>query len=79
MSKKSFIVILVLSIVTTYAVAIIDALMRNSLLAGNAGFPFRFSSSYFFGESTNFLMLLLDIAFWFLILWLIWKFVFRKS
>ena len=77
MSKKAFVVILVLSVVVTYGVAIIDALIRNSLLAGEAGFPFRFSSSYFFGESTNFLMLILDIVFWFIIIWLIWKLLYK--
>lgn len=59
--------------VVTYGAAFLDAIRRNSLLAGEAGFPFRFSSSYFFGESTNLLMLALDIAIWFIVIWGIWK------
>lgn len=73
MSKKAFFLILVLSVVVTYGMAIIDALRRNSFLAGEAGVPFRFSSSYFFGESTDYVMLILNIAFWFAVIWLIWK------
>jgi len=47
MSKKALVVILVLSVVVTYGVAFADVLKRNSFLAGEAGLPFRFSSSYF--------------------------------
>lgn len=73
MSKKSFIVILILSLVVTYGVAFVDALRRNSFLAGEAGTPFRFSSSYFFSESTNYGMLILDIVFWFVVIWILCK------
>lgn len=81
MNKKfviEVIVFLVLSVVVTYGVSIVDALMRNSFLAGEAGFPFRFSSSSFLGsENTDFLNLILDIIFWFVILFGIWK-LFQK-
>lgn len=77
MSKKSvltLVVFLVLGVVVTYVVAIVDALRRNSLLAGEAGLPFRFSSASLFGsESTNFLMLFTDVIFWSIVLWTVWK------
>lgn len=74
MSKKAYIIILVLSVMVTYGVAIVDALARNSLLSGEAGFPLRFSSSSFFGsENTDYFMLILDIVFWFFVIWIIWK------
>lgn len=63
-----------LGVVVTYVVAIVDALRRNSLLAGEGGLPFRFSSASLFGsESTNFVMLVIDIIFWSVVLWAIWK------
>lgn len=76
MSKKAFVVILVLSVVVTYGVAFIDDLRRNSLLAGEGGVPFRFSSGTLFGSgSINYLMLLIDIAFWFVVIWIIWRII----
>lgn len=73
MSKKSLVIVLILSVVVTYGVAFVDALRRNSFLAGEAGVPFRFSSAYFFSESTNYGMLILDIVFWFVVIWVVWK------
>ena len=74
MSKKSFVVILILSVLVTYGIAFVDDLRRNSLLAGEGGIPFRFSSGTLFGSgSINYLMLILDIAFWFVVIWVIWK------
>ncbi|MDP3973463.1 MAG: hypothetical protein Q8P92_01390 [Candidatus Daviesbacteria bacterium] len=72
MPKKVFVMTLILSVVVTYGVAVMDAIQRNSLLAGKIGFPLRFSSSYFFKESTDFLMLFIDIAFWFAVILVIW-------
>lgn len=72
MSKKAFVVILVLSLVVTYGVAFVEGLMGGHFLA-YGGVPFRFASGSFLGGSTNTLMLLLDIVFWFLVIWLIWK------
>jgi hypothetical protein len=73
MSKKRFVVILVLSVVVTYGVAVVDDLRRNSLLAGEGGVPFRFSSGTLFGSgNTNYLMLTLDIFFWFVVIWIVW-------
>lgn len=72
MSKKSFVVILILSVVVTYGAAYVDAMMNTS--ANRAGIPFKFGSYVLFGEArTNYLVLALDIIFWFVVLWGIWK------
>lgn len=73
MSKKELGVILVLSVVVTYVIAVIDALMRNSLLVGSAGLPFKFASGYLGSSNTNDLMFILNIVFWFLVIFGIWK------
>jgi len=74
MSKKAFVVILVLGMVVTYITAIVDILLSGSVIAGKSGIPFRFSSSSLFGGSSiDYPMLLLDIAFWFVIIWGVWK------
>lgn len=73
MSKKEVVVILILSVVVTYGVAIVDDIRRGSLLGGEGGIPFRFATGSFLGGSTDNLMLVLDIAFWFVIIWVIWK------
>lgn len=74
MSKKSLVIILILSVVVTYITAAVEVLFSGLVVAGRSGVPFRFgSSSLFGGSSIDYPMLLLDIAFWFVILWLIWK------
>lgn len=72
MSKKSFVVILILSVVVTYGVAFMDAMVNTS--ANQAGLPFKFGGYVLFGEaSTNYPLLILDIAFWFVVIWGSWK------
>jgi len=72
MTRKSFVAILILSIVITYGLSIIDALANSS--ANQAGLPFKFSSYALFGTaSTNYSILILDISFWFLVIWGVWK------
>lgn len=72
MTKKSFVVILILSVIVTYGVALVDASVNSS--ANQAGLPFKFGSYTLFGTaSTNYLILLLDIIFWFGIIWGLWK------
>lgn len=67
MSKKSFFVILVLSIMLTYSLAIVDALVNPS--SNLAGLPFKFGSYSLFGQAnTNYSILLLDILFWFIVI-----------
>lgn len=78
MTKKSFVVILILSVIVTYGLGIIDALANSS--ANQAGLPFKFGSYALFGAATtNYSILILDIIFWFLVIWGIWRFFFNKS
>ena len=72
MSKKSAVIILVLSVVVTYGVAMVDGLRRNSFL-GDGGIPLRFARGSFLGGSTNYFYLLIDIVLWFIVIWLVWK------
>lgn len=73
-SPKAFVVILVLSVVVTYGVAFVDALMNTS--ANQAGLPFKFGTYTLFGTAgTNYLTLFLDIVFWFVVIWGIWKII----
>ncbi len=70
MSKKAFIIILVLSLVVTYGTAYMDFVLN--ITTGAAGLPFGFSSFNFLGSETNQFMLILDIVFWFFAIWLVW-------
>lgn len=78
MNKKSFVIILVLSVLMTYGLAFIEGLMGGHFLS-YGGLPFRFASGSFLGGSTNNLMLLLDVAFWFAVIWVVWKAIFYLS
>ena len=79
MTKKLFVVILILSIVATYVTTFIDALVNKTLLGGEAGFPFKYSSSTLFGEGeTNYLLMVLNIVFWFLVIWGVWKLIHKS-
>lgn len=75
MSIKSFVVILVLSIVVTYGVAMFGFVTENIRISD--GFPLAFTKFNFLGSSTNYLALMIDIVFWFFVIWVIWK-VFKK-
>lgn len=77
MSIKSFFIILVLSVVVTYGVAFVEGLIGGHFLS-YGGFPFRFASGSFLGGSTDYLMLILDIVFWFAVIFILWKLVFKK-
>lgn len=80
MTKKSFVVILILSVVTMYGVSIIDAVVNNTLLGGKSGFPFKDSSATMFGEgTTDYLLMTLNIIFWFIVLFGIWKLIKRTQ
>ena len=71
MSKKVFFIILVLSLVVTYGVAIVDVFVNKT--KNIAGLPLGFSSlGLFLGGSTDYPMLILDIVFWFVVIWLVW-------
>lgn len=71
MTKKSFIVILILGVVVTYGLAWADFALGIS--KGAIGLPFGFSRFNFLGAETENTMLLLDIVFWFLVVWGVWK------
>lgn len=73
-SPKAFIVILLLSVVVTYGAAFVEGLIGGHFLA-YGGVPFRFASGSFLGGSTNNFLLILDIAFWFVAIWGIWKII----
>lgn len=77
MSKKAFVVILVLSVVVTYGAAFVEGLMGNHFLA-YGGIPLRFALGSFLGGSTDNLMLILDIVFWFFVIWVIWKVLWKS-
>lgn len=74
MTRKAFFIILVLSVVVTYGAAFVEVLLSGSVVSGKSGFPFRFgSSSLFGGSSIDYPMLLVDIVFWFVVIWGGWK------
>jgi len=80
MTKKSFVVILILSVVAMYASSIIDAVVGGTLLGGKSGFPFKDSSTTMFGGgTTNYSLMTLNIIFWFMIIWYIWKVLHKKK
>lgn len=71
MTKKSFVIILILSVIVTYGAAFTDDAVNLS--KNPTGLPFGFASFNFLGGSNNNFMLILDIAFWFVIIWGVWK------
>lgn len=78
MTRRSFVIILILSVVATYGFGIIDALSNPS--ANKAGLPFKFGSYALFGTAnTNYSILILDIIFWFSIIWIAWKIIKRPK
>jgi len=78
MTRKSFVVILGISVITTYIASFIEILLSGNVVAGTSGFPFKFgSSSLFGGSSTNYPTLILDIVFWFLVIWGIRKLILK--
>lgn len=74
MSKKSLIVILVLSVMVTYGVSIAADLMKGSVLSGEGGIPLKFTeSSLFGGTAINLIIFLIDVIFWFIVIWIVWR------
>ncbi|MFH0936885.1 MAG: hypothetical protein V1808_01170 [Candidatus Daviesbacteria bacterium] len=67
------IVFLVLSMIVTYAVAILQ--FTTGRMSNGGGFPFSFSSFNFLGSETDNVMLILDIIFWFVVLFGIWTLI----
>jgi len=77
MTKKSFVIVLVLSIVTSYIADFIDAIVNNTLIGGRTGFPFKDSLSSGFGGTINNYMVALNIIFWFIVIFIAWKLLLR--
>ena len=73
MTKKAFVVIFILSVSTSILWSVIAFALGNSNLA--SGFPLKWSSFGFLGSNTNYLALLIDIAFWFIVIWGVWKLI----
>lgn len=84
MGYIKYFVFFIFSIFLTLFIAIVDAVVRNNLVAGTAGLPLRFSESALFGGGeTNYINFSIDVLFWFVLLIAILKyfpliFKFRK-
>lgn len=74
MSKKTFIVILVLSVVVTWITKEIMGVLGFVLGGLNVGLPLNFYNCSFISScNINYFYLFLDIIFWFAVIWGIWK------
>ena len=74
MTKRSFVVISILSLISTYIASTVSAISTGTLLAGESGFPFKDTRATLFGQgSISGPMFILNIAFWFLVILGIWK------
>lgn len=72
MSWVKYLVLLFLSFIITIIVSLVDAIVRNQLVAGVAGFPFRFSETALFGGGeTDYFYLSLDVILWFVLILLL--------
>ncbi len=79
MTKKSFIIIVITSFFATHIADLIESVVSNTLIGGRSGFPFKDSLSMGFegGSSDNF-MFVLNMLFWFIVIFIIWQFL-QKS
>lgn len=71
MTKKSFVVIAILSVIVSIFLSVVAFAFGNYDLA--SGFPFKWSSFNFLGSNTDYGALLMDVVFWFIVIWGIWK------
>ena len=62
---------MVLSVVVTIGIPFFGFITTNYQVM--SGWPFRFTGFSFLGSTTNYTTLLLDIAFWVVVIWIIWK------
>lgn len=62
---------MVLSVVVTYGIALFGFITENTRISN--GLPLAFASFNFLGDSTNYPILLIDIVFWFIVIWGGWK------
>ena len=73
MTKKSFIVILILSIVISIFVPVAAFTLGVRFMSD--GFPLKWSTSFGLGSSTDYNALLLDIILGFIVIWGVWKLI----
>ena len=74
MTKKSFIFIAILSFFAANIADILDGVINNTFIGGRSGFPFKDSLSLGFeGETSYTHMFILNILFWFVIIFIIWR------
>lgn len=71
MSKKPLTISLIISIILTVTIPIIGFGLSDSNVVN--GFPLQWTSFNLLGSETNYLNLLIDIVFWFFILFAFWK------
>ncbi len=80
MSKKSFVVILILSVVVTWLAKEVQGVLNFSLGGLDVGLPLSFYKCSFISSCTiNYGMLVIDIVFWFVVLFVIWKFILKRG
>ena len=73
MTKKSFVVILILSIIISIFAPVIAFTLGFRFMSD--GFPLKWSTFSLLGSNTNYNALLIDIAFWFVVIWGVWKLI----
>lgn len=74
MTKKSFVIIAILSFFTAIVADILDGVINNTLIGGKSGFPFKDSLSLGFEGGTSYTnMFILNVLFWFVVILGIWK------
>ncbi|EKD90922.1 MAG: hypothetical protein ACD_30C00057G0006 [uncultured bacterium] len=72
MGIKSFLVILVLSVVVTYLLPYVNLFLPIN--ADGFGFPIKYGTSSFFGGSSfDLFAFFIDVVFWFAVIWGVWK------
>lgn len=80
MTKRSFVVIVLLSLLVTFIADILDGLVNNTFIGGKSGFPFKDSLSMGFEGGTSYPhMFALNVIFWFVVIWGIWKLLQKAS
>ncbi|MDO8658194.1 MAG: hypothetical protein Q7K55_05615 [Candidatus Levybacteria bacterium] len=78
-TKKSFVVILILSFFTARIADFVDEVLNGTLLVGKSGFPFKDDTTTILGGGTfNNYMFALNVLFWFIVLFILWK-LFQKT
>ncbi|MBF8250142.1 MAG: hypothetical protein HW400_743 [Candidatus Levybacteria bacterium] len=78
MTKKSFIIIAILSFITAHVADLVYEISTDTLLKGPSGFPFKDDTTTILGGgSFNYYAFTLNIIFWFIVITVVWK-IFQK-